>query len=147
VILLALEPEEKTDRTLCIRGGTQQRSLNFSYESSDIIVQEKMFRIESNNSFVALSHCMIAGFSNQMRAALLLLITQLLLISRHVETEKFVSVAVGGRSERKRALLPGHGDGRPNSPFVVVQEERLDEFVDVLGALQLQRVPCVLDDL
>jgi hypothetical protein len=31
--------------------------------------------------------------------------------------------------------------------FSTVQEERLDEFVDVLGALQLQRVPCVLDDL
>jgi hypothetical protein len=29
----------------------------------------------------------------------------------------------------------------------LVQEERLDGAVDVVGALQLQRVPCVPDDL
>lgn len=52
-----------------------------------------------------------------------------------------------GLSELKKgkALLLGHGDARPNLPFV--QEERLDEVVDVVGPLQLQRVPCVLDDL
>ena len=46
--------------------------------------------------------------------------------------------------EEGKGLL-GHRDARPNTPFV--QEERLDEVVDVAGPLQLQRVPCVLDDL
>jgi hypothetical protein len=49
------------------------------------------------------------------------------------------------KKKKEKALLLGHGDARPNSPFV--QEERLDEVVDMLGPLQLQRVPCVLDDL
>ena len=49
------------------------------------------------------------------------------------------------KKKKEKALLLGHGDARPNSPFV--QEERLDEVVDVVGPLQLQRVPCVLDDL
>ena len=49
------------------------------------------------------------------------------------------------RKKKGKALLLGHGDARPNLPFV--QEERLDEVVDVAGPLQLQRVPCVLDDL
>ena len=49
------------------------------------------------------------------------------------------------KKKKEKALLLGHGDARPNSPFV--QEERLDEVVNMLGALQLQRVPCVLDDL
>jgi hypothetical protein len=41
-------------------------------------------------------------------------------------------------------LLPGHGTGRPIS---FVDEERLDEPVHLVGSLQLQRVPRVLDDL
>ena len=49
------------------------------------------------------------------------------------------------KKKKGKALLLGHRDARPNLPFV--QEERLDEVVDMLGALQLQRVPCVLDDL
>ena len=49
------------------------------------------------------------------------------------------------KKKKGKALLLGHRDARPNLPFV--QEERLDEVVDVVGPLQLQRVPCVLDDL
>jgi hypothetical protein len=47
--------------------------------------------------------------------------------------------------KKEKALLLGDGDARPSLSFV--QEERFDELVDVLGTLQLQRVPCVLDDL
>jgi len=45
-------------------------------------------------------------------------------------------------NSKASSLLPARA--KPNS---LVQEERFDEAVDVVGALQLQRVPCVADDL